>query len=148
MRLSGINWIRQNGSRQSFDVHLLRGSPASRDLRPFVRLDFESTTGDADTVLDTDILASQLDVAANKPLKDLLKNGKISFETSFTLRPEHAITVDRDTGAVTARVPTPADLAAAGGRIDNFLVFAVATRVSDNTSESIAIRFHLHNQQV
>jgi hypothetical protein len=126
-------------------VHILRDSPPTADLRPSLVLDFETEPDDPDDATDASIFASQLDLPDNTDLKALLQNGRVDFLANFTIRPEHALTLDSATGAVAAQTPTAAQLTAAGGKIDNFLVRAVATPVATNARVvETQIRFHIH----
>jgi hypothetical protein len=126
------------------DVHLLRGGNASLDLRKFLVLSFVTDPGDPPGSKDQLILAS--DLATKPALANLLVGQKITFSATFTIRPEHAISINPDTGVVTATVPSASDIAAAGGQINNFLLQAVGTNVSGGSPKKAFIRFHLHGQ--
>jgi hypothetical protein len=142
MRLVTMSY---NNDRDN-DVHVLRDSLPTPDLRPVLILGFETEPGDPPTAVDRFIFASQLDLPANVGLKALLQNGRIDFVANFTVRPEHALTLDAATGAVAAQTPTAAQLAAAGGKIDNFLVRAVGTPVAAGAPVvETPVRFHIHS---
>jgi hypothetical protein len=151
MRFSGFRWnldIEDNTLAQlgpmGDDVHMLRGAGPSPDLRPYIVLDFEPEPGEAAT--GRSIFLSQLGDVANADLALLLKNGGVDFAATFTIRPEHAFTLNPLTGEVTPRIPTASDIAAAGGRVENILVRAVATRASDDSVVVLQIRFHFHDE--
>lgn len=147
MHLASISWFLQDPSTlgtMGNDIHLLRGGAASQDLRPSVALIFETDPGDPATLKDQEITADKL--GSNPTLAALLSPAKVVFSATFTLRPEHEITIDPDTGAVTAGIPTAADLAAAGGQINNFLLQAAVTPAGKTSPLTTLIRVQLHGQ--
>ncbi|HXU05067.1 MAG TPA: hypothetical protein VN903_29100 [Polyangia bacterium] len=152
MRLGSLSWNNNIADNTldlvgpiGTDIHVLRGAIASPDLTPFLQLNFEAEPGDTSAAHDP-IFASQLGDLQNAALALLLKNGRIDFETTFTLKPEHRVRLDPLSGEVTPLIPSASDIAVVGGRLENMLVRAVATRAGDDSTVVLEIRVHFHDE--
>jgi hypothetical protein len=133
-----IEWVDANGLR-GFDLHVLRGGGAS------VRLDqqlviFGTKVNPDGTTTDIGAAVDKLADDALKATKEALGVTKVEFVARLNKPADIGVTVDPNTGVVTASAATPLTLR-------NFLV---AARVQHNTAVvpnplETFIRVHLHS---